>query len=200
VDGLGRPLATAGGTALVPTLGLESTLGHAGGDAVAAELAGGAVVSGGTTPVARAVLAADTWALRARGEAAALGGSSRGAVTVASLHVGPRRGLTLGGGLEGRAGVEPLAAGALAPGPLGVGSSGWLEREGWTGHVDAHTPLGGGLSLDAYMYWDFTAARRLAEQAVLRYAHACGCLGMVALVSHRAGREGVDAQLALSLF
>lgn len=210
-DAPGRPLARGSGSAVIPAVALATGLGAVDGDAARLDLSAGALAEAGAavTPAFRAELAADAALARVRAEGAALGlrgwmrghgGADDGAVALATASLGPRRGPTVGGGVEGLVSASPLAARALAP-ELSPLSSGWLQVPGWTGRLDAGVPLTGtgSLRVGAEAYWDLSAGERLAERLTLGYAHPCGCLAAFASAGHRRGRDGVDAALTLGL-
>lgn len=199
--GFVRGAPVEGGAGVVDA-GLATEIGrysHRDGLAVEAR-AGGLLSRGEAIPAlrGRATLGARLARLSLDGGAVARGqGASGGAALVARGRLGTDGGFALGARLAARAGLDPLAARALAD-PSSEPRVGFVAREGATAGLTLQAPIGGALlsgGLDA----DVTTGALVGARggAVLR--DGCGCIAVSALVTQRVGREGVDAMLVLDL-
>ena len=76
---------------------------------------------------------------------------------------------------------------------------GWLDRDGWTGHLQADVALSTSMATAAMLDYDATADTWLSERAAVGYRHSCGCLALWGSGGRRRGREGWDVTVTLDL-
>jgi hypothetical protein len=199
----GAPAVALGGNeALVAAGGWRNAVGRWGSrtSAEADVIAGLVVTSTVTAPALRARGAAqgDWLGLGldlARVQAAGLAGSG---VVVARVRVGSRSGVHLTAHVAERDGVDPVLARALVDAPLEP-ASGFLDAAGWTGGGRLAVALGPRVTTTGGTDFDLTTRQLVAEAASLELHDPCNCAILRATVSHRIGRGGVDAWLAVDL-
>ncbi|HEU4532986.1 MAG TPA: hypothetical protein VFS00_02670 [Polyangiaceae bacterium] len=202
-DAFGRPLLPAGGAAGLPSAFVEQRLGG-GRWALASRVAGGLVASSREGPAwaLRAGAAFGLTWLQGRWDGALVLGRERPAgVSVGRVDLGDARGAGVGARWAMRGEIEPVAARALGPWRSALASGGWLSAPGATVGAEARVPLPGAWLLTVGADVDATEPEleRLGERAGLTHRHACGCLVFGASAGRRAGRDGVDAQIALDI-
>jgi hypothetical protein len=175
-----------------------------GGDAA---IAGGAIGSldpsarGAARALLRARLGASSPAFALGGEAArvsATPGEGAGGAFAARARLGELTSLHVALYAAERDGVDPVAARALTDAPLEP-SGGFLASEGWTAGGRARVPWTAWLATFGGADVDLTARLLVAASGGLELRDRCGCLRVRATASHRIGREGVDAWLAIDL-
>ena len=198
----GRGTAAPSGGAWVAAVGWSNALGRWGSRAAAeADVAAG-VVGGdtGAFPVLRARAAAGgTWVGMHADFARLLSASeTAGGVFIARARVGPGSGLHLTAHVAERDGVDPIVARALADAPLEP-ASGFLAAPGWTGGARLGIPLGARVTTRGGADVDFEARELVAAVGSLELHDPCNCVVVRATASHRIGRGGVDAWLAVDL-
>jgi len=198
----GRGGMVPGGGAWVAATGWSNALGRWGSRAAAeADVVAGAVGSDrGVFPALRArATAGGTWVAtrvdfaRVAGPASAAGGAF-----VAVGRVGPGSGLHLVAHVAERDAVDPIVARALLDAPLEP-ASGFLAAPGWTGGARLAVPLGPRVTTRGGADVDFDARELVAAVGSLELHDPCGCVVVRATASHRIGRGGVDAWLAVDL-
>jgi hypothetical protein len=121
-----------------------------------------------------------------------------GGVFIARARVGPGSGLHLTAHVAQRDGVDPIVARALADAPLEP-ASGFLAAPGWTGGARLGIPLGARITTRGGADVDFEARELVAAVGSLELHDPCNCVVVRATASHRIGRGGVDAWLAVDL-
>jgi len=197
----GRGTAAPAGGAWVAAAGWSNAIGRWGSRAAAeADIVGGVVGSDeGTFPALRARLATGgTWAALRVDFARLVGSTSDGGAFVAGGRIGPGSGLHLAAHVAERDGVDPLIARALVDAPLEP-ASGFLAGPGWTGGARLAVPIGSRITTRGGADVDFDARELVAAAFSLELHDPCNCVVVRATASHRIGRGGVDAWLAVDL-
>lgn len=114
-------------------------------------------------------------------------------------RLGREDGVHLGGHLDGRLDVEPVAARWLARDANASPRVGWFDVPGWSAGGELGVPWTDWLVSAAALDYDVTARELLAVSGSLGYRHRCGCLAVLGWAGHRLGRDGVDAWVTLDL-
>jgi hypothetical protein len=166
------------------------------------DLLGGVVGNaGGVFPAVRARAAAggDWLGLRVDFARVAVGSTfDAGGAFVAAARVGPGSGLHLAAHVAERDGIDPMVARALVDAPLEP-ASGFLAAPGWTGGARLAVPLGRRITTRGGADVDFDQRQLVAAVGSLELHDPCNCVVVRATASHRIGRGGVDAWLAVDL-
>jgi hypothetical protein len=197
----GRGTAVPSGRAWVAAAGWSNAVGRWGSQAAAeADLVGGVVGSDeGAFPALRARAAAGgTWAGLRVDFARIVGSTADGGAFVAGARIGPAAGLHLAAHVAERDGIDPLIARALVDAPLEP-ASGFLAGPGWTGGARLAVPIGSRITTRGGADVDLDAQELVAAAFSLELHDPCNCVVVRATASHRIGRGGVDAWLAVDL-
>ncbi len=198
----GRGTAAPSGGAWVAAAGWSNAIGRWGSRSSAEADVVAGVVGGdaGPFPVLRATAAAGgTWVGMHADFARLLSPSSDvGGVFVARARIGPGSGLHLTAHVAERDGIDPIVARALVDAPLEP-ASGFLAAPGWTGGARLGVPLGARITTRGGADVDFEVREIVAAVAALELHDPCNCVVVRATASHRIGRGGVDAWLAVDL-
>jgi hypothetical protein len=114
------------------------------------------------------------------------------------LELGPERGFTIAGYLEGETGELALRS-LLDRAETRRAWAPWFSTPGWTTSFEFGVPAGQHLRLSLTADADITSERWLARGARLAYDGPCRCLSLVVAVQQRLGRDGIDASLGVEL-
>jgi hypothetical protein len=123
------------------------------------------------------------------------GGSSGGA-WISHGRLGSLSGLYVAAHVAERTGADPILARALSDPALDP-AVGFLAWPGWTGGATAALPLGSRATARAGADADLDTKTLVGESGSIELHDSCRCLAVRATVSHRVGRGGVDAWLAV---
>jgi hypothetical protein len=197
------PAIAPDGAFFVLAGGVRSTFGERAGAraAVSASVEGGYAGDGASRRVP--VLA---WRAAGRASAIALRGEGvsswdeggPGSVVLSALRVGREDSLFVEGRVEGMSGPVPLLARMVSSG-FDAPWFPWLEEPGWSVGGRLGMPWTRFLASSADVAYDATNGALLGIRGGITYHHPCECLSATAWAGHRAGREGADGFVTLSL-
>jgi len=199
----GRGATVPAGGAWIAAAGWANAVGRWGSRAAAeADFVVGVVGSAsGASPALRARVAGGGEWLGLRADLARLVDTPQGATggaLLTSARVGLRAGLHLAVHVAERDGVDPLVARALVDAPLEP-ASGFLAAPGWTGGARIAVPIGSRITTRGGADVDLDARELVAAVGSLELHDPCNCVVVRATASHRIGRGGIDAWLAVDL-
>lgn len=196
-----RRAEQAAGETIVAPLGVSTSFGSWASRTGASAKVGVGLSGDGSDPrrVAEALVVTDggSWAVHAdyrqdirQSESQQLAGM---------LRLGDELGLHVSGYVEGARFLDGESVPALfSVRPLDE-SVEWFDRAGWTGGAALGLPITRWLAMAAGADYDLSEKRLLATRTSLAFRHSCGCLGAVAWVGKRAGRDGFDMWFSLDL-
>jgi hypothetical protein len=183
--------------------GLGTSLGRWGGPAATLEARAGALTEPSTTrPFVRARLAASALLVGSSVEVAAAGGAPSGVASVARLRLGRVDGVRLVAGGLALAGGGAREARSASDGGIAAAPGealAWGSAAGVRGDAGLTVPFARVVTASARAFADLGAPALLGVRGELGWRHPCGCLGVTAVGTGRAGRPGADAWLALDL-
>jgi len=205
--GRGLPDAFGAGAAWIAATGWSNAFGRV-GSRTAAEfdaVAGTVGDATGVRPLLRGAASARGPWVGVRAEVARIVPVARldsaarvGGAFIGTVRLGPASGLHVTGHAAERDGVDPVAARAIVDAPFEA-ASGFLSTPGWTGGARVGLPLGSRVTTRGGADVDLTAGELVAAVASLELHDPCGCVVVRATASHRIGRDGVDAWIAVDL-
>jgi hypothetical protein len=196
-----RGMDAPNGTSWLAVAGWQNTLGRwSTRRSAEADAAAGAVGSGnGSWPALRARAQASVgWLAMAADFARILDGTRWGGAFVTRARLGPEAGFNIAAHVAERDGVDPLIARVLVDAPLEP-ASGFLGTRGLTGGARVTMPLGDRVTAQGGAELDVDAHELVAAMGALDFHDPCNCMVVRVSVSHRIGRGGVDAWLAVDL-
>jgi hypothetical protein len=195
---LGIGASPVAGEALVPSAGIETSLGKWGaGDSIEAGVQAGAAVTHDRS------LAILRWRGSATTTFAGMiveGGhvAAEGHAFSAKIRVGRVDGASVYGHVTGRDGVDPVVARALVDSSIEA-PLGFLSRPGWSAGGRMRLPLFKVLALTGGADGDLSRVDLLSAAFGIELFDTCGCFMLRVMAAHRLGRDGVDVWATLDV-